>query len=201
LQPDLTLAYKTGSPSGPGPRFCSGWRFPPEQTSAASFCRSAPVGSGTPQALVSAPTPHKRHRTAMYEYVAFAPYWRSHHSLLCVRGSWRRDGYGTKRLALPRAGLLSLKGYALTPQAFSISNLVFGPVLHHPGNRYYNIPAVGRCKASGCFETPVILQLISGQRRKVIERRLAHRAFTFHQARQEPDALAWYHGGGYLKLP
>jgi hypothetical protein len=29
---------------------------------------------------------------------------------------------------------LSLKGYALTPQDFSISDLVFGPVLHRPGD-------------------------------------------------------------------
>ena len=28
-------------------------------------------------------------------------------------------------------------GYALTPQAFPISNLVFGPVLRHPGKTYY----------------------------------------------------------------
>ena len=44
-----------------------------------------------------------------------------------------RGGYGTRRLALPRAGLSSPEGYALTPQAFSISSLVLGQVLHHPG--------------------------------------------------------------------
>jgi hypothetical protein len=29
----------------------------------------------------------------------------------------RQGGYGTLRMALPRAGLLSLKGYALTPKS------------------------------------------------------------------------------------
>ena len=52
----------------------------------------------------------------------------------------RQGGYGTRRLALPLAGLMSLKGYALTPQDFSISILVSGPVLHHPDKQYYNIP-------------------------------------------------------------
>jgi len=51
-----------------------------------------------------------------------------------------RGGYGTRRLALPRTGLLSLIGYALTPQAFSTSNLVFGPVLHRPGDDIITYP-------------------------------------------------------------
>ena len=37
------------------------------------------------------------------------------------------------RLALPGNGIIKPSGYALTPQAFSISDLVLGLVPHHPG--------------------------------------------------------------------
>jgi len=47
-----------------------------------------------------------------------------------AQGDWRSRG----------TGLMSLKGYALTPQVFSISILVSGLVLTHPDKQYYNIP-------------------------------------------------------------
>jgi len=50
----------------------------------------------------------------------------------------------TRRLALPKWDRVRLMAFVLTPQCFSTSSLVFGPVLIHPREILYPTPFKGQ---------------------------------------------------------